>query len=178
LPPLPEIPTTENQRHTTCVEFPVPPTCTNLITQQGLKEDKGIKQDTEIAPPPETSMDLTYRFRYLFYFAAFILVMSVCFVYAEPAGQPHLLFQVAPQHSCFLAVSSPEPTFDPSALQAAVEPSITPQMLQRVLTEAHPRHSLLHRGRRLPLQLGPVLQRNESSVLPASPRTVEGSARQ
>jgi len=144
----------------------------NLITQQGIKEDTGF------APPPENSMDLTYRFRYLFYFAVFMLVMSVCFVYAEPAGQPHLLFQVAPQHSGFLAEGTAEPTFDPAALRLAAAPTVTPETLQRVLTEVRPRHSLLHRGHRQPLQIGPIQQQNESSVLPPSPKSIGGGARQ
>ena len=65
-------------------------------------------------------METTYRFRFLIYLAAFMLLMSVCFVYAEPLpSQNHLLFQVAPRHSGFLAFSSETPTFDPEALRAA-----------------------------------------------------------
>ena len=49
-------------------------------------------------------MDTTYRFRFLIYLAAFMLAMSLCFVYAEPLpAQNHLLFQTTPQHAGFLA---------------------------------------------------------------------------
>jgi hypothetical protein len=92
-------------------------------------------------------MDTTYRFRFLIYLAAFMLLMSVCFVYAEPLpSQNPLLFQVAPQHSGFLAASSETPTFDPDALRAAT-PQISPQVLERVETASHPHHGLFHRSR-------------------------------
>ena len=93
-------------------------------------------------------MDTTYRFRFLIYLAAFMLFMSVCFVYAEPLpSRNHLLFQVAPQHSGFLASSSATPAFDPDALRATV-PQVTPQVLERVETASHPHHGLFHRSRR------------------------------
>jgi hypothetical protein len=92
-------------------------------------------------------MDTTYRFRFLIYLAAFMLLMSVCFVYAEPLpSQNRLLFQVAPQHSGFLASSSETPTFDPDALRAA-SPQISPQVLERVEAASHPHRGLFHRSR-------------------------------
>jgi hypothetical protein len=92
-------------------------------------------------------METTYRFRFLIYLAAFMLVMSVCFVYAEPLpSQNHLLFQVAPQHAAFLAPSSEAPTFDPDALRAAT-PVISTQVLERVEAASHPHHWLFHRSR-------------------------------
>ncbi len=123
-------------------------------------------------------MDLTYRFRSLLYLIVFILVMSACLAYAaEPGTQPHLLFQASPQHSAFLADATGAPSFDPIALRTAVAPTVTPQTLERVLNQARGRRSLLHRARRTPLQLGPVLQQNESSVVPATPASRSGSAR-
>jgi hypothetical protein len=92
-------------------------------------------------------MDTTYRFRFLIYLAAFMLLMSVCFVYAEPLPSPNpLLFQLTPQHAGFLAGSSEAPTFDRDALRATV-PEISAQVLQRVETAFYPHHSLFHRAR-------------------------------
>ncbi len=92
-------------------------------------------------------MDTTYRFRFLIYLAAFMLLMSVCFVYAEPLPSPSpLLFQLTPQHAGFLAGSSEVPTFDRDALRAAV-PEVSPQVLQQVEAASRPRHSLFHRAR-------------------------------
>ncbi len=92
-------------------------------------------------------METTYRFRFLIYLAAFMLLMSVCFVYAEPLpSQNHLLFQVAPQHSGFLAFSSETPTFDPEALRTAY-PQVSPQVLQRVEAASHPRRGFFHLSR-------------------------------
>jgi hypothetical protein len=95
----------------------------------------------------EISMDTTYRFRFLIYLAAFMLLMSVCFVYAEPLPSPSpLLFQLTPQRAGFLAASSEIPTFDRDALRATV-PQISLQVLERVETASHPRHGLFHRSR-------------------------------
>ena len=92
-------------------------------------------------------METTYRFRFLIYLAAFMLVMSVCFVYAEPLpSQNHLLFQLAPQHAAFLAPSTGVPTFDPEALRASI-PVATPQVIERVEAASHPHHWLFHRSR-------------------------------
>ena len=92
-------------------------------------------------------METTYRFRFLIYLAAFMLLMSVCFVYAEPLpSQNHLLFQVAPQHSGFLASSSETPTFDAEALRAAA-PQVSPQVLERVEAASHPHRGFFHRSR-------------------------------
>jgi hypothetical protein len=92
-------------------------------------------------------METTYRFRFLIYLAAFMLLMSVCFVYAEPLpSQNHLLLQVAPQHSGFLASSSETPTFDPEALRAAA-PQVSPQVLERVEAASHPHRGFFHRSK-------------------------------
>jgi hypothetical protein len=92
-------------------------------------------------------MDTTYRLRFLLYLAAFMLFMSVCFVYAEPLpSQNRLLFQVAPQHSGFLASTSQTPTFDPDALRAAT-PQVPPAVLQRLEAASHPHHRLFQRAR-------------------------------
>lgn len=89
-------------------------------------------------------MDNTYRFRFLIYLAAFMLVMSLCFVYAEPApAQNPLLFQVAPHHAGFLAPLPAEPAFDPAALRAAT-PVASFQVLEQVdMQRAH--HGFFHR---------------------------------
>lgn len=95
-------------------------------------------------------MDSTYRFRFLIYLAAFMLVMSLCFVYAEPlpSHNPLLFQQVSPQHSGFLADSPREPSFDPDALRAAV-PVVLPQALQQVESiSSHTRRGFFHRSRR------------------------------
>jgi hypothetical protein len=92
-------------------------------------------------------MDMTYRFRFLIYVAAFMLVMSLCFVYAEPLpSQDHLLFQVAPQHAGFLAGSTQEPAFDPSALRAAA-PMVSPQALQQLEDASRGHRGFLHRAK-------------------------------
>ena len=94
-------------------------------------------------------MDSTYRFRFLIYLAAFMLVMSLCFVYAEPMPSHNpLLFQVSPQHAGFLADSSRQPSFDPDALRAAT-PVASPEILRQLESiRAHARHGLFHRSRR------------------------------
>jgi hypothetical protein len=97
-------------------------------------------------------METTYRFRFLIYLAAFMLVMSVCFVYAEPLhshpSPSHLLFQVAPQHGSFLATSANEPTFDPAALRIGAAPVISPVVLQQLEDASRPHHRFLHRAKR------------------------------
>ncbi|HEY2003350.1 MAG TPA: hypothetical protein VGG80_13585 [Acidobacteriaceae bacterium] len=112
-------------------------------------------------------METTYRFRFLIYLAAFMLVMSVCFVYAEPLpSQPyssHLLFQVAPQHGSFLPTSADEPTFDPAALRTAA-PAISPVVLQQLEDASHPHHRFLHRAKRAGVRLAPAAVHSESSV--------------
>ena len=82
-------------------------------------------------------METTYRFRFLIYLAAFMLLMSVCFVYAEPVPENHLLFQVAPQHAAFLAPSVESPTFDRNALRAA-SPVVSFQIVGQLETPSHP----------------------------------------
>lgn len=96
-------------------------------------------------------METTYRFRFLIYLAAFMLLMSVCFVYAEPVPENHLLFQVAPQHAAFLAPSAGSPTFDRDALRAA-SLVVSPQELGRLETASHPHHGLFHRTRHTAIQ--------------------------
>jgi hypothetical protein len=112
-------------------------------------------------------METTYRFRFLIYLAAFMLVMSVCFVYAEPLpSQPspsHLLFQVAPQHGSFLATSADEPTFDPAALRIGAAPVISPVVLQQLEDASRP-HRRFHRAKRASVRLAPAALHSESSV--------------
>jgi hypothetical protein len=110
-------------------------------------------------------MEMTYRFRFLIYLAAFMLVMSLCFVYAEPApSQNHLLFQVAPQHAGFLASSPAEPRFDPAALRATI-PVISPAMLQQLGQRSHARDGFFHRSRQNFAPPMPAGMQSESSVL-------------
>jgi hypothetical protein len=113
-------------------------------------------------------METTYRFRFLIYLAAFMLVMSVCFVYAEPIPSqptpPHLLFQVAPQHGSFLATSADEPTFDPAALRIAA-PVISPVVLQLLEDASRPHHRFFHRAKRAGVRTAPAAVQSESSVL-------------
>ena len=90
-------------------------------------------------------MDATYRFRFLIYLAAFMLVMSLCFVYAEPLpSRSPLLFHVTPQHSAFLSTDAQEPSFDPAALRAAV-PVVAPQVLEQLENTTRVRHGLFRR---------------------------------
>ena len=120
-------------------------------------------------------MDATYRFRLLIYLAAFMLAMSVCFVYAEPVpSQSHLLFQVAPQHAGFLATSTVEPIFDPAALRTSIAPVISPVVLQQLQDASHPHRSFLRRVKHATVRSAPISVQNESSALnlgavPASP---------
>jgi hypothetical protein len=114
-------------------------------------------------------METTYRFRFLIYLAAFMLVMSVCFVYAQPVpSQPapsHLLFQVAPQHDSFLAASADEPTFDPAALRIAAAPVISPVVLQQLEDASRPHHWFLHRAKRAGVRPALATVQSESSAL-------------
>ena len=111
-------------------------------------------------------MDMTYRFRYLLYLAGFMLVMSVCFVYAEPLpSQSHLLLQVAPRHSGFLASSADEPTFDAAALRTASAPMVSPRMLQQLEEATHSHRGFLHRSRHTAVRNLPLNTQSESSVL-------------
>jgi hypothetical protein len=114
-------------------------------------------------------MDTTYRLRFLIYLAAFMLILSVCFVYAEPVtsqqpSQSHLLFQIAPQHAAFLAPSTGEPAFDPAALRTSVSPLVSPVVLQQLQDASHPHHWFLHRAKHALVRNAPAVQ-NESSVL-------------
>jgi hypothetical protein len=107
-------------------------------------------------------MEMTYRFRFLLYLAAFMLVMSLCFVYAEPAPAHNpLLFQVAPQRSDFLAPSRSEPSFDPATLRATA-PVISPAMLQQL---SHAHHGLFRRSRQNFVRPVTAGVQSESSVL-------------
>jgi hypothetical protein len=93
-------------------------------------------------------MDATYRFRFLIYLAAFMLVMSLCFVYAEPLPTHNpLLFQVTPQRSGFLSGADHEPTFDGTALRAAA-PAISPQTMEQLEKANRPHRGLFRRARR------------------------------
>ncbi|HEY3990189.1 MAG TPA: hypothetical protein VGM02_12885 [Acidobacteriaceae bacterium] len=114
-------------------------------------------------------MDTTYRLRFLLYLAAFMLVMSACFVYAEPLpAENHLLFQIAPQHAGFLASSSNEPVFDPAALRATA-PAVSPQLIEQLEGAAHAHRGFLHRSRRAIARPVPAnaqsQSQSESSVL-------------
>ena len=114
-------------------------------------------------------MDSTYRFRFLIYLAAIMLVMSVCFVYAEPAPSPsHLLFQTAPQHAGFLAASTDEPNFDPAALRTSITPMVSPVVLQQLQDASHSHHRLLHPAKRAVVRFVPAAVQNASSA--SSPR--------
>jgi hypothetical protein len=94
-----------------------------------------------------------------------MLVMSLCFVYAEPVPSPnHLLFQIAPQHAAFLAPSHGEPSFDPAALHATT-PVISPGMLQQLGERSHAHHGLFHRARPNFARPVPAGVQSESSVL-------------
>jgi hypothetical protein len=108
-------------------------------------------------------MDTTYRFRFLIYLAAFMLVMSLCFVYAEPLPSPsHLLFQVAPQHAGFLSSSVTEPTFDPAALQVA-SPVVSPLLLQQLEHTTRSHHGFFRHAK--PLAARPLAANIQSESL-------------
>jgi hypothetical protein len=110
-------------------------------------------------------MDRTYRFRFLIYVAAFMLAMSLCFVYAEPLpSQNHMLFQVAPQHVGFLAPSALEPSFDPAALRSAA-PMVSPQALQQLQDASRGHRGFLHRAKHPVTRPVPANLQSESSVL-------------
>jgi hypothetical protein len=111
-------------------------------------------------------VDMTYRFRFLIYLAAFMLLMSVCFVYAEPLPSGnHLLFQSAPQHAGFLSSATSEPSFDPAALRSATTPMVSPALLQELEVAAHPHHGLLHRSRHTRQTVVPANTQSETSVV-------------
>lgn len=104
-------------------------------------------------------MDTTYRFRFLIYVAAFMLVMSLCFVYAEPLpSRSHLLFQHAGS-----ATAAQEPVFDPSALRMAT-PMVSPQALRHLEDASHSRHGFFHRAKHPALPLPAADLRSESSA--------------
>jgi hypothetical protein len=112
-------------------------------------------------------MDTTYRFRFLIYLAAFMLFLSVCFVYAEPlpshqSSPSHLIFQVAPQHAGFLAFSANEPTFDPAALRTAAVPVVSLQMMQQLEDATHRHHGFLQRARHTVVHPAPAIVQNFS----------------
>lgn len=119
-------------------------------------------------PLREFGMDTTYRLRFLIYLAAFMLIMSVCFVYADPVpSQSHLLFQIAPQHAGFLASSTGEPTFDSDALRTSLTPPVSPVVLQQLHDASRPHHWFLHHAKRA-LRSAPAAVQNASST--PSPR--------
>jgi hypothetical protein len=115
-------------------------------------------------------MDTTYRFRFLIYLAAFMLFLSVCFVYAEPlpshqSSPAHLLLQVAPQHVGFLAPSPNQPTFDPAALRTAAGPVVSRQMMQQLDDATQRHHRFLHRASRTVAHPAPSNVQSQSSIL-------------
>src|SRR6202000_965806 len=123
----------------------------------------GRQEEPRKATPPRRSflMETTYRFRFLIYLAAFMLAMSLCFVYAEPLpSQNPLFFQTAPQHTGFLAPLAQEPTFDPAALSAAA-PVVSP----RVLEQLPGHHGFFHRAKHAVVRPAPANGQNESSAL-------------
>jgi hypothetical protein len=114
-------------------------------------------------------MDTTYRFRFLIYLAAFMLFLSVCFVYAEPlpshqSSPSHLLFQVAPQHAGFLTPSADEPIFDPAALRTAAVPVVSPQMVQQLEDASHKHHGFLRRARHTVVRPAPANVQSSSEL--------------
>jgi hypothetical protein len=113
-------------------------------------------------------MDTTYRLRFLIYLAAFMLMMSVCFVYAETVpyqpSQSHLLFQIAPQHAGFLAPLTGEPAFDPNALRTSVSPLVSPVVLQQLQDASRSHHRFLHRAKHTLVRTAPAALQSESSV--------------
>ena len=110
-------------------------------------------------------MDMTYRFRFLIYLAAFMLAMSLCFVYAEPLpSQNHLLFQTAPQRAGFLAPLAQEPTFDPAALSAAA-PVISRRILEQLPGHLPGHHGFFHRAKHAQVYAVPAISPNQSSAL-------------
>jgi hypothetical protein len=145
------------------------------------RKTTGIKEGTRLGFR-RTAMDNTYRLRFLIYLAAFMLVMSLCFVYAEPvtthSSAPHLLLQTFPQHAGFLPSSSAQPSFDPDALRATLPPTISPAVMEQLELAAPRRHGLLHRSPHAPAYVAPVSPAAESSALgwstPAAPSAVSG----
>ena len=110
-------------------------------------------------------MDTTYRFRFLIYLAAIMLVMSVCFVYAEPVpSQAPLLFQTTPQHAGFLAASTAEPTFDPADLRTSIAPMASPVVLQQLQDASHPHHWFLHHAKHAVVRSASAAVQNASSA--------------
>jgi hypothetical protein len=114
-------------------------------------------------------MDTTYRLRFLIYLAAFMLIMSVCFVYAEPVpshqpSQSHLLIRIAPQHAGFLGPLTGDPAFDPDALRTSISPLVSPVVLQQLHDGSHPHHWFLHRAKHTVISVAPAAIQNESSV--------------
>jgi hypothetical protein len=134
-------------------------------------------------------VELGRRFRALFFFAAFVLCMSLCFVYAEdvpasrtgsdrayshaevvtPAiasqGPSRLLLWTGPQHASFL-----EP------LQACIQPRIveprvaaapvaTPSVLLQLESATRSRRRLFLHGRAKPRIASPSSSSSESSIL-------------
>jgi hypothetical protein len=109
-------------------------------------------------------MDTTYRLRFLIYLAALMLVMSVCFVYAEPVpSQAPLLFQTAPQHAAVLAASTGEPTFDPADLRTSITPMVSPPVLQQLQDASHPHH-WFHRAKHPIMRPATAAVQSESSA--------------
>jgi hypothetical protein len=92
-------------------------------------------------------MENTYRFRFLIYLAAFMLIMSLCFVYAEPLPSRNpLLFQTAPQHAGFLPSLKTQPSFDPADLRAAT--TSTPLRALWAIDNSRAQHGFFHRSRK------------------------------
>ncbi len=126
-------------------------------------------------------MELGRRLRALFFFAAFILCMSLCFVYAEEAPasritvghaaegaalstapESHLLLWTGPQGASFLQPSEAR-VIEPQHAMAA--PVATPSVLIQLESATHSRRHLFLHGRSKAGITSPSSATSESSIL-------------
>lgn len=130
-------------------------------------------------------MELGRRFRALFFFVAFVLCMSLCFVYAEdaPVSQAvgigrgsaapslivagsqisnHLLLWMGPQRASFL---QPMEGRIVEQHTTAAAPVATPAVLLQLEAATHSRRHLFLHGRTKPRIASPSPAMNESSIL-------------
>jgi hypothetical protein len=136
-------------------------------------------------------VELGRRFRALFFFAAFVLCMSLCFVYAEdvPANRTgsdranatpefltativstnqirsqlpgRLLLWTGPQHASFLQPTQAR-ILEP---RVAAAPVATPSVLLQLEAATHSRRHLFLHGRAKPRIASPPPATSESSIL-------------
>lgn len=142
------------------------------------------------------------RLRVLFYFAAFLLGLSVCYIYAEdaprtraaapaqpaigcelpravvpvPAAGTHLLFRMTPQHASF---SAPSTEVRLSGANAAATPAVhiaSRALLSQVEMISHSHRRLLRIGHTRPRPAIKSLFLDDSAVLgiPASRQIEHG----